>query len=399
MPPKPARVLGPYPNRDKWRLVVLDGNRRKSLVAATEQAAHELKAQLLGVVQEQSDRTLAQLLPDYRHFLQHDRGLQHSTLDQYAFCLTDLLGDRQVLSRLSPQAAAELYRAYTQRITSRGRPIAVDTHRTALIRVKAFFGWCVEQGYARQNPFSQVKPIGACRAGKAQLRIDEARAFVDLAHQRARAGHQGALAALLQLLLGLRSGEVLHRQVRDVDDGGQLLWVTPEAHRLKTRAARRRLAVPLMLQELLRQATQDKQPDDWLIANATGKPHSDSWLWHQVRMLCQQAGLPPICPHSLRGLNATLALEGGATAQAVAAALGHTHFAITARHYADKSAQSNARVRRVAEVLEKQGRAADLLEIAALLQQTLGAAQCTQLAARLLAASPPEDDPSRTNQH
>lgn len=242
MPPKPARVLGPYPNRDKWRLVVLDGNERKSLVVASEQAAQDLKAQLLG-------------------------------------------------------------------------------------------------------------------------------------------------------------SEVLHRQVRDVDDGGQLLWVTPEAHRLKTRAARRRLAVPRMLQELLRETTRGKQPSDFLIAGDAGKPRSDSWLWHQVRVLCQQAGLPPICPHSLRGLNATLALEGGATAQAVAAALGHTHFAITARHYADKSAQSNARVRRVAEVLEKQGREADLLELAALLQQTLGAAQCAQLAARLLATSPSEDDPSRTNLH
>jgi hypothetical protein len=39
----------------------------------------------------------------------------------------------------------------------------------------------------------------------------------------------------------------------------------------------------------------------------------------------------------LRGLHATLAIRQGVSSQAVAAALGHGSFAVTARHYADPS--------------------------------------------------------------
>ena len=56
-------------------------------------------------------------------------------------------------------------------------------------------------------------------------------------------------------------------------------------------------------------------------------------------------------PHSLRGLHATLALEGGATADAVAKALGHSSFATTAQHYASPSSVANSRSSRVAQAL------------------------------------------------
>ncbi|MBL9003243.1 MAG: hypothetical protein JNJ46_03300, partial [Myxococcales bacterium] len=46
--------------------------------------------------------------------------------------------------------------------------------------------------------------------------------------------------------------------------------------------------------------------------------------------LCDAANVPRVCPHSLRGLHATLAIEEGASGEAVARALGHTRFEITA---------------------------------------------------------------------
>jgi hypothetical protein len=71
----------------------------------------------------------------------------------------------------------------------------------------------------------------------------------------------------------------------------------------------------------------------------------------RVRVLCRLAGVPEVVPHSLRGLHATLALEGGATADAVAKALGHSSFAMTEQHYASPSSVSNARSSRVAQTL------------------------------------------------
>jgi integrase len=55
--------------------------------------------------------------------------------------------------------------------------------------------------------------------------------------------------------------------------------------------------------------------------------------------------------HSLRGLQATLALHAGATGPLVAQALGHGSFQVTARHYATFERVAAARAARVAEVL------------------------------------------------
>jgi integrase len=60
-------------------------------------------------------------------------------------------------------------------------------------------------------------------------------------------------------------------------------------------------------------------------------------LLRRLRHLCvDEAQVPEVVPHSLRGLHATLASGFGATSHAVAAALGHTSFALTARHYVNR---------------------------------------------------------------
>ena len=171
------------------------------------------------------------------------------------------------------------------------------------------------------------------RAGTSQLRIDEARRFVALAITRAEGGDRAALAALLALLLGMRAGEVLQRVARDLDDQGRVLWIT----RGKTDNARRRLTVPEVLRPLLDRLARGKAPDELLFGaspRGADKPLTDAWLWGHVQRLCDEAGVPRVSTHSLRGLHSTLALEAGATASAVAAALGHGSFQITAKHYA-----------------------------------------------------------------
>src|SRR5262249_23133481 len=83
---------------------------------------------------------------------------------------------------------------------------------------------------------------------------------------------------------------------------------------------------------------------------------------HFNRSLSLTDGKPPIrqksisisrriCPHSLRGLHATLAIEEGATGDVVARALGHTNFSITAKHYASADSVINARLARASQAL------------------------------------------------
>ena len=70
-----------------------------------------------------------------------------------------------------------------------------------------------------------------------------------------------------------------------------------------------------------------------------------------VRRLCALAGVPQVCPHSLRGLWATLAVESGQACEAVAAALGHGSFATTSKHYATPSSVHSAQSDRAGEAL------------------------------------------------
>ena len=172
------------------------------------------------------------------------------------------------------------------------------------------------------------------------------RRFETKSLELAQAGDAAALGALLMLHLGLRQGEVAARVARDVDDEGRVLWV-PSG---KTKNARRRLKVPEVLRPLLLKLIETTPPGALLFYKGDRVPPTN-YFWSQVRRLCQLADVPAVCPHSLRGLHATLALEGGATSDAVARALGHGSFAMTARHYASESSVDNAKASKVSTLL------------------------------------------------
>ena len=331
-------------------MVVVDGTGRKSLVVPTPEAAEKLRADLQQALTHARGPSLADALAEYRTHLQRVRGA--TTAPSITRAIERFLGSDTQIATLSPARAAALYEAETRRVLpGKGRPVASDSHRTLLGQCKRFFAWAVERGYIAQSPFARVKPVGRPKVGKPQLRIDEARRFLALATERAQAGDRAALGAMMALLLGMRAGEVLGRIVRDLDDAGRILWIT----RGKTDNARRRLAVPDLLRPLLLRVAAGRPPTDYLLGaspHAPARPLSDAWLWGHIQLLCKQAGVPRISTHSLRGLHSTLALEAGATADAVAAALGHGSFDITARHYAAPGPVDRIHSKAVAQALQ-----------------------------------------------
>ncbi len=126
-----------------------------------------------------------------------------------------------------------------------------------------------------------------------------------------------------------------------------MLWI-PSG---KTDNARRRLEVPDPLRGFLLHQAAGKSPERLLFASKRGAPYVPGWQWKQVRKYCRRAGLPCVCPHSLRGLHSSLAVAAGCTASVVAAALGHGSFAVTAQHYVDPDTLRNSALRRVAHAL------------------------------------------------
>jgi len=212
---------------------------------------------------------------------------------------------------------------------------------------RAFGAWCVAQGWLQANPFAAIKGRGRRKRGKPQLRIEEARIFMTCCLELAPRD-DGAILALAYLLLGARAGEVVLRQVRDVDDGGRLLWI-PDS---KTEAGRRQLEVPDALVPHLVRLAGRRLPAAPLFAHAARRKRAQDWAREQVTRICKLAGVPRVTPHGLRGTAATIAREAGATSQLVAATLGHASPAITEAAYIDSGRAQAAQRRTALRVLE-----------------------------------------------
>ncbi|HZL19610.1 MAG TPA: tyrosine-type recombinase/integrase [Polyangia bacterium] len=160
--------------------------------------------------------------------------------------------------------------------------------------------------------------------------------------QLADDGQEGAVAALVTLVMGLRAGEVVSRVVRDLDDEGRLLWI-PDS---KTEAGKRTLQVPDLLRDYLLELAEGKKSDDLLFDH-----HDRNWPRKWVAKICKAAGVPRVTAHGMRGLHGTLAVETGISAHAVAAALGHESVTTTLQSYAKAGAGTGARQNKVLRVL------------------------------------------------
>ena len=341
-----ARVLGPYRSGCKWRLVLLQGQARKALVADSYESAIALRDSLLSTLEEHASRSFSDAIEEYLR-TQLDRSILPKTADKIRRMLRPFLPLDKPLTVITPERAQRMYLDETKRLKANGEPLANDSHHLLLRRIKHFYKWAVSRHYVERNPFAEVRPIGRPQRGKPQLRIDEARKLVLAAVEKAKTLDVGSTAALMQIFLGLRPTESVVRVVRDLDDGGGILWI-PFG---KNRSAKRRLKVPEPLREILLKHAQGKPVDAPLLGPLGERMHTRDALRHRLIRLCQEVGVPVVCPHSLRGLNATLALDAGATSLHVAAALGHASFSTTERHYADPSSVANSALRRVADLL------------------------------------------------
>jgi integrase len=340
-------IWGPYQDApNKFRLKISENGEVRSICFRSYDEAELAKARLRDDIAAQHVYTVGEAIRQFTENLQETRGIKPESVLWTAAQL-EWLPSETPLASINKERAEKLYRDLVTAPNPRtGKPLSTATHHGRLSLARRLYEFAIKNEMCRHNPFASVTPVGRKRVGKPQLRIDEARRFEAKALELAQAGDVAALGALLMLHLGLRQGEVAARVARDVDDEGRVLWV-PSG---KTKNARRRLKVPDVLRPLLLKLTETTPPGALLFYKGDKVPPTN-YFWSQVRRLCQLAGVPAVCPHSLRGLHATLALEGGATADAVARALGHGSFAMTARHYASESSVDNAKASKVSSLL------------------------------------------------
>lgn len=328
------RISKAYKEPDGYRCVVYDGQGgRASCKAQTEAGALAAARQALALIEARA-LTIEEAIDSYRAYLL-EKGDKELTAEKVAgnlrrFFAADLT---QLLADLTPERAEALYRAFCEAPTQRGKPPAVATQQAHLADACAMLRWaCASKRryHPGPSPFEEIEPIGRRNRGKPQPRIDEAREWLTTALDVGKEW-PGALAAVTALVMGLRAGEIVSREARDLDDGGRLLWVTGKTNE---ECEPRQVEVPEVLQEPLRQLAA-KHPTGPLFG-FTGKKMITHWtrkVWDVMNERRAKAGQAPIpmpaagphqlCAHSLRGLHATLAAQSGITAHVVAGALGH----------------------------------------------------------------------------
>ena len=138
-------------------------------------------------------------------------------------------------------------------------------------------------GILGSSPFSAVTPVGKPNSGKTQLRIEEARRFVQVAlTDYGTRRNPMALAAVMALTMGLRASEILKRQIRDLDDDCGILWIDHG----KTRNAKRHLRIPEFIRPHLRKLIESQLQDSFVFrSERRGMPFHYSSLWATVQRL------------------------------------------------------------------------------------------------------------------
>jgi integrase len=350
----PPRILGPYQDRDKWRLIIVENGQKENQIYTTKEEALRMQRKLAKAIAPQA-RTVDSAIDAWTAERRKTGACKEATLEQQATRVRFLLCNHleEDLMRITTKKAELLYEKHRTRPTKRGTPLAVATHTFDLKCVKNFFKWCVSRRYLIASPFVEIRPVGRKRAGKPQLRIEEAKRFTDAGLQHfEKTKNPLAIAALVAITMGPRASEVLNRSVRDLDNGGKILVIDSG----KNERAKRRLDVPLFLQPILLGLAQGCDPLAKLFGlNHEGRPWGRQSLYSTVQRICKEAKVPLVCTHSLRGFWATTSVQIGIPSQAVAATLGHGSFAITERHYAAPGSRQNAGTQLVVEALRGEG--------------------------------------------
>jgi integrase len=349
------RVDGPYQNGPKWRLriVMMNGERRYHPDQyETKQGAARARGALLLGIRRESGPKVGELIEEYRTFLAVEAGNQPVSVETTIARLKGFFAGamEETLLGITAKRAAELKAAHDVRPAWQrpaGPPISRETRRGVLAETKTFVRWAAQKGCADRQAFEGLK-LDSTRGkkvrrsrGKRKLRDHERLRWWAKAIELAREGDEGALALMMCLDGNLRSGEVLHRAVRDVEQGGRRLVIEWG----KTKDSDRTVNFGPEVAELLARHIAGREASEPLIrARARGGAPTDrkGWLCGQCIRICRLAEVPRVTPHGLRGSGAEATMMRMVMG-IVQATMGHRPgTSVTKDHYLGSEAYAEA---------------------------------------------------------
>jgi integrase len=312
---------------------------RGEALKAKEKIARELK--------RQQSITLVEAVERYLYIeLRGVRRVRESTIDEARARLNPLI-------RLAPNLLSEVKPAHIHERL--GQLAAAASQRGTLGRMSDFFGYVVEEGLIEANPCDGIVIKARPKRGKVTLTRAESRRLDACLWTEIEADGpdaQVASAIVLLLYLGLRRGEVLRLQARDID--GAIVSIERVA---KTRRAFRDIEVTPKIAALLAKLVEGRELADWLWPSpkAASGHRGPTWLLKGTKRMCRKAGVAVVCPQGLRGTHGKLARVAGMTTRAVQAQLGHEDARTSVESYigaAEDQRQSTLVVQRTLTTFE-----------------------------------------------
>lgn len=221
-----------------------------------------------------------------------------------------------------------------------GKPLAASSRRRYLWLLNVVLNYAAGR-YVSSNPAAAVKKPSVIKREATMPESEEVRSL--LAAFRSRDNTRDELLVLAAVHTGMRAGELCGLRVRAldfkrneivvretiVDVAGTLMPDTP-----KSKKPRVIHDVSPALMQRLRTFTEDRRSTDYVFGQGDQPLRYGNWDGRVFDVVRRSVGLPSLRFHDLRHYHASLLIDAGMSAVAVAERLGHHSPTVTMDVYA-----------------------------------------------------------------
>lgn len=275
------------------------------------------------------------------------------------------------INRLQPEHLESLYRKLADKTGKHGKTLRPATVHHAHRTVRIALGEAVRRGHIVTNPAQLARPPRVPEEEIVPFTREEASRIIDACTQR-----RNGVRFVVALTIGLRKGEALGLQWRDIDFTERTIQLRrslqpvkwqhgcttsnpcgrsqaghcPQRHgggplpqELKSRAGKRTVGIPEPLVQALQQHQREQQrerehaanlwhEEGWVFATPTGEPVNPRTDHDEWKALLKAAAVRDARLHDARHTAATMLMVLGVQPRAAMAVMGWSHIGMATRY-------------------------------------------------------------------